>query len=94
MFVRFSESENNPIWVSALHVRAVRERRGVFGGHKGGSEIFLGPPHVGTSLSVLEPPADAVGRLTQALMLAHLIVPPDDQPPADIGDGGATAATM
>jgi len=82
MLIEFVDTRGKSIWISAMHVKAVREKK------PGVTEIFIIPPTMGASpiVRVDARASDIASKINAAMPdLAHLLAPLDDSGPSADG---------
>lgn len=94
MLIQITEKDGRQTWVNPLHVRWIRQNRGMLGGEKPGAQIGMGDL---VPVDTPESPADIASRVGAALatalnpsLVASVIATTRKQQDAG-GDAGASA---
>ncbi len=87
MLVHLQDTDGRDIWINPIHVKVLRTKKGIFGGGKKGTEIWLGWTGTSEAIVVPQDPTDIAAAMNTVLaMMAPRGISPQSLAALDSSD--------
>jgi hypothetical protein len=67
MLAHFQDTEGRDVWINPIHVKVLRAKKGILGGAKKGTEIWLGWTSTSEAITVPQEPAQVAAAFNAVL---------------------------